>query len=455
MAVTHGAQERLVPLGRIRVPGNVRELDASHVDALAGSIALQGMLVPLVVRAEGERFELVAGFHRIAAAHKLGLTEVPAVVRDAASEDADRAVENIARKQLNPYEEARAVKAMLARGLSEDGAAQALGWPKARVTARIRLLELPDRAQQMVGEDELSLSCVDVLREIGEVSRPIQELVVEYLDHDDTAWARDRLEGEAGWVIGQAIHAIGSSKTWAEYLTGFGTRAIGELKLGKVAEEQMAEVDKLLEELNPYAYASQLVRFIDAEIDQARAAGVLIEFEHGAPIITDRKLYRELVKQALKRAVQEYRDKAAAAKDAKAAARKRSGSRPDDPLAQAKRAHRETMREFSDQAHGVNLDLGASLINGLSRVDPNDMAVARFFVLCRRPHRTNYADRLTMRISRCHTRGNGDEAGRGAAKARSGRAGGGGRIPARLGGPLPRGRRDLRTPADLGREGPA
>jgi ParB/RepB/Spo0J family partition protein len=96
MAVTHGAQERLVPLERIRVPDNVRELDASHVDALAGSIALQGMLVPLVVRAEGERFELVAGFHRIAAAHKLGLTEVPAVVRDAASEDADRAVENIA-----------------------------------------------------------------------------------------------------------------------------------------------------------------------------------------------------------------------------------------------------------------------------------------------------------------------------------------------------------------------
>jgi ParB family chromosome partitioning protein len=160
MSVTQAAHERLVPLGRIRVP-------------LAGSIALQGMLVPLVVRAEGERFELVAGFHRIAAAHKLGLTEVPVVLRDAASEDADRAVENIARKQLNPYEEARAVKAMLDRGLTDDGAAQALGWPKARVTARMRLLELPDRAQQMVGEGELSLSCVDVLRQIGSVCRPI------------------------------------------------------------------------------------------------------------------------------------------------------------------------------------------------------------------------------------------------------------------------------------------
>ena len=45
-------------------------------------------------------------------------------------------MENIARKQLNPYEEAKAVRAMLDRGLTETGAAQALGWPKARVSAR-------------------------------------------------------------------------------------------------------------------------------------------------------------------------------------------------------------------------------------------------------------------------------------------------------------------------------
>jgi hypothetical protein len=95
MAATHTAHERRVSLERIRVPDNVRALDAAHVDALAGSIALQGMLVPLVVRADGERFELVAGFHRLAAARKLGLDEVPVVVRDAATEDADRAIENI------------------------------------------------------------------------------------------------------------------------------------------------------------------------------------------------------------------------------------------------------------------------------------------------------------------------------------------------------------------------
>jgi ParB/RepB/Spo0J family partition protein len=122
---------RQVALGEIRVPDNVRALDPEHVKALAGSIKLQGILVPVVVRDnDGDGFELVAGFHRVAAAKSLELADVPVVVRDVETEDADRAVENITRKQLNPYEEAKAVKAMLARGLTEDGAAQALGWPR-------------------------------------------------------------------------------------------------------------------------------------------------------------------------------------------------------------------------------------------------------------------------------------------------------------------------------------
>lgn len=97
MATTTRETGRHIALVDIRVPDNVRDLDLDpeHVKALAGSIELQGMLVPVVVRNDGETFELVAGFHRIAAARSLGLNVVPVVVRDAVTEDADRAVENI------------------------------------------------------------------------------------------------------------------------------------------------------------------------------------------------------------------------------------------------------------------------------------------------------------------------------------------------------------------------
>jgi hypothetical protein len=359
---------------------------------------------------------------------------------------------SITRKQLNPYEEAKAVRAMLDRGLTEDGAAQALGWPKTRVTARVKILELPERAQQLVGEDVIHLAAVDQLRAIGTVAPELLDAVIAYLD-DGNAWAAERLTREPGWVLDAALSHAGDHKVFAAYLNSASAHEIGELRLGKKTEQLYTDAEKLHKQLDRYAYGPPQVRFTDEDVDQARAAGVLIEFDRGTPIIVDRALYRELVKGAIKRTHDHLAAKTAAmAKEKKST---RAANAPADPLTTAKRERDAQLRELTDQAHGANLDLGHALVHNLTTVDPTDIDVARFFVLCQRPHRTNYADRLTMRISRCRTRGNGDEAGRGAAKARSGRAGGGGRIPARLDGPLPRGRRDLRTPADLGREGPA
>jgi ParB/RepB/Spo0J family partition protein len=101
----------VVALDQIHVPGNVRALDQAHVDALAASIALQGLLVPVIVAAatdklaaEGWRYQLIAGFHRCAAVAKLGHGGIDAIVRDVDGVESDRAVENIARKALNAYE---------------------------------------------------------------------------------------------------------------------------------------------------------------------------------------------------------------------------------------------------------------------------------------------------------------------------------------------------------------
>jgi ParB/RepB/Spo0J family partition protein len=416
--ITQEKAGQQVALEQIRVPDNVRALNQAHVEALAGSIDLQGMLVPVVVCPDGEGFELVAGFHRMAAARSLGLAAVPVVVRDAETEDADRAVENITRKQLNPYEEAKAVHAMLGRGLTEDGAAQALGWPKTRVTARVKILELPERAQQLIGEGVIALSAVDQLRAIGSVAPALLDAVIAYLD-DGNAWAAERLAREPGWVLDAAMRETGD-KTFAAYLDSASSHAIADLRLGKKAEALYAEAEKLYRQLDRYAYGPPAIRFTEADVDQARAAGVLIEFERGRPIIVDRSVYRELVKGAIMRTHDELETKAAAAADERKAAR--SSKAPADLLTAAKRDRDAQLRELADQAHGANLDLGASLMTGLAAVDPGDIDVARFFVLCRRSHSTNYADRLTMRIIRCRTRGNDDEDGPGAANARSGRA---------------------------------
>ena len=141
-------------LDEIRVRENVRELDIEHVDALAQSIALRGLLVPLIVRAIDGAYELVAGYHRIAACRKLGLDDAPVVVREHEGSSADCAAENVTRKQLSPFEEARAVQAMLDEGYTMDGVAQALGWSRQLVSARAKILKLAPAGQQLVGTGE-------------------------------------------------------------------------------------------------------------------------------------------------------------------------------------------------------------------------------------------------------------------------------------------------------------
>ena len=263
---------------------------------------------------------------------------------------------------------------------SPDGAAQALGWPKARVTARVKLLELPELAQQMVGDGRLALSSVEQLRAIGAVSPELLDALIAYLA-DGNEWAAERLTREPGWVLDSALRE-GNSKVFAAHLGGrVNSHEIAELRLGKKAEAAYERAGELTRALDRYAYHVD-VRFDDSDVDQARAAGVVIEFERSAPIIVDRSLYRELVKAAITRTVAELEAKVAARQEERKAARQnqKNGGAPADPAAEAEREHRQRMRELSDQAHGVNLDVGAGLLTGLSTVDPADPIVARFFV---------------------------------------------------------------------------
>ena len=341
------------------------------------------MLVPIVLcpaqdhtAAAGFEYELVAGFHRVAAAGKLGLTDVPAVVRDSAGEQADRAVENINRLALRPDEEASAVKAMLEKGLTEDGAAQALGWPKATVTARIKLLELPARARELIGGGIIPLSAVGQLRAIGTVSPPLLDVLVEYLDGDQEGqtWATSQLVSDPGYVLGNALRET-RRKAFAAYLHLLPSGAVDELRLGKKAAEQLAEAEKLHKQVSQYAYRPPPIRFTEQDVDDARAAGVLIELERSVPIIFDRPLYRELSKRAITRTVEQLQ-------------------------ADAERANTER-KQTAKQRTTQHVDLGAALMNGLVVVDPaEDMRVARFYVLCGRPHRTNYADFAAMPMRR-------------------------------------------------------
>jgi ParB/RepB/Spo0J family partition protein len=321
--------------------------------------------------------QLVAGHHRLAACESLGHSEIDAVIRDREGSSADTAAENVTRKDLNVLEEARAVQAMLDEGYTNDGAAQALGWTKQRVSARAKILTLPDAAQQLVGSGAIAVSAIDNLLAILTVSHDLADTVIAAISTDaidGTSLVRD-----PAWTINRALGAASKGKWLAAPMGTFGEREIQALRItAKKDLALLAEAEKLHRQVEQYAYGPPTMRFADAEIDQARAAGVLLEFADGggrAPLITDLSVYRQLVKQAIARNVEQLRERAAA----KASNKRKSSKGERTPRQDLDSEHRAAMRDLTALAHGVNLDLGAALLNDLAVVAPDDIDVARFF----------------------------------------------------------------------------
>jgi ParB family chromosome partitioning protein len=137
-----------------------RSFDEQTLLSLAESIRQRGVLQPLLVRAlPGGRYELIAGERRWRAARLAELEMVPAVVRhhdDAASLEV-ALIENMAREDLNPVEEARACAALVEElGLSREEVGLRVGRSRVAVSNLIRLLDLPDESLELVEAGELT-----------------------------------------------------------------------------------------------------------------------------------------------------------------------------------------------------------------------------------------------------------------------------------------------------------
>jgi ParB/RepB/Spo0J family partition protein len=363
-----------VALDRIDLGENSRELDPDHVKALAASIALRGLIVPLLVSPKGDRYTLIAGHHRYAACVSLGLQEVEITLRDHEGTSADSAAENVVRKALSPLEEARAVKQMLDEGYTLDGAATVLGWSAKLVGARARILELPEAAQRLLGSGELPVSSVATLESIAAASPALCETVVQAVA--DGGIDGDMLASNPAWAVGHAVRES-AGNTFATYLNTLSSLEVGELRLPKKAKTALGKAEELHRGLDRHAYGPPVIRFCDSEIDRARAAGVLIEFEQATPIVTDRDLYRDLAVAAIDRTVQELAARTQARERERSSRTKAAVERSPEQTLDSE--HRAAMRELTTRAHGTNLDLGAALIDTLATVKPDDMDVARFF----------------------------------------------------------------------------
>ena len=127
-----------------------RHFDETSLAGLADSLRSRGVIQPILVRPRPDgRYELIAGERRWRAAQLAGMTTVPALVRphDDASAIELALIENMAREDLNPVEEARACAALVEElGLTREDVGRRVGRSRVAVSNLLRLLDLPDEA---------------------------------------------------------------------------------------------------------------------------------------------------------------------------------------------------------------------------------------------------------------------------------------------------------------------
>jgi ParB family transcriptional regulator, chromosome partitioning protein len=209
-------------------------LDDESLVALADSIRARGVLQPVLVRPlVGGRYELIAGERRWRAARLAERETVPAVIRrgdDAASLEL-ALIENMAREELNPVDEARACAALVEElGLSREDVGLRVGRSRVAVSNLIRLLELPDEALQLI--------------ECGTLTEGHGRALLLTEDHAERRRLA-RAAADAGWSV-REVEARARSTRAA------GARPTRRLRTGPALHpDQQAMVEQIADTLQP------------------------------------------------------------------------------------------------------------------------------------------------------------------------------------------------------------
>ncbi len=161
-----------------------KAFDEESLKELADSIALHGVIQPLIVRKKDEHFEIIAGERRWRAAKLAGLKEIPVIVKDYSEEEIAEIslIENIQRSDLNPIEEAEAYdKLIKGYGLTQEALAERVSKNRAVIANALRLLRLPQDVRALLENGSLSTGHAKAIlgAETEELQSEIAKTVVE------------------------------------------------------------------------------------------------------------------------------------------------------------------------------------------------------------------------------------------------------------------------------------
>lgn len=137
-----------------------REFDSAALEELSRSLTQQGVLQPVLVRKDGNRYRLIAGERRWRAAQKAGLKELPALLRETSDGEAFELalVENLQREDLKPLELAEGYRRLIdERRWTQEQVADRVGKARVSVANALRLLSLPEEVKKLLTDGSIDV----------------------------------------------------------------------------------------------------------------------------------------------------------------------------------------------------------------------------------------------------------------------------------------------------------
>ena len=146
-----------------------KTFDEAKLKELSVSIEQHGVVQPIIVKKSDDRYKIIAGERRFRAARMAGLNEVPVIVRDLDEQEVLEVslIENLQRENLNPIEEAAAIRALMdEHDLTQEEVAKRLGKSRSAVANSVRLLALPEEIRNLLLDGKLQAGHCRVLASI-------------------------------------------------------------------------------------------------------------------------------------------------------------------------------------------------------------------------------------------------------------------------------------------------
>ncbi|MBE6458598.1 MAG: ParB/RepB/Spo0J family partition protein [Alphaproteobacteria bacterium] len=170
------------------IPGKFQprtEFEQEALKALADSIKEKGVLQPLLVRRQGDKYELIAGERRWRASKLAGLSELPVVIKDLSDKEVLEAalVENILRENLSAIEEAEGYQRLIDEfSHTQEALSQVVGKSRSHISNTLRLLTLPTSVRDMIKDGRLSAGHARALVGLDDAELLAQQIVKQNLN---------------------------------------------------------------------------------------------------------------------------------------------------------------------------------------------------------------------------------------------------------------------------------